>query len=186
METQNLEILFDYSWFLAKNLAHAKCRIMKFHYQNSSTVDPISTKCFTWYNISDRKYPSQGEIGLLILNPIHLKDHYFHISRVLAYVQIGTFIIVLMCTSWFFATFFLQSCLHILGPSAFSLDSIPQDTCCGQRIKQKKKKKQRETWQPKVALKEDSGSLRWLHLMKFSLKIKTEFSKISPIPFHSP
>ena len=88
-----------------------------------------------------------------------------------------------MCTSWFFATFFLQSCLHILGPSAFSLDSIPQDTCCGQRIKQKKKKKQRETWQPKVALKEDSGSLRWLHLMKFSLKIKTEFSKILPIPF---
>jgi hypothetical protein len=69
-----------------------------------------------------------------------------------------------------------------LGPSAFSLDSIPQDTCCGQRIKQKKKKKQRETWQPKVALKEDSGSLRWLHFMKFSLKIKTEFSKISPIP----
>ena len=111
-----------------------------------------------------------------------LLNHYFHISRVLAYVQIGTFIIVLMCTSWFFATFFLQSCLHILGPSAFSLDSIPQDTCCGQRIKQKKKKKQRETWQPKVALKEDSGSLRWLHLMKFSLKIKTEFSKISPVP----
>ena len=114
------------------------------------------------------------------------KSLFFYISRVLAYVQIGTFIIVLMCTSWFFATFFLQSCLHILGPSAFSLDSIPQDTCCGQRIKQKKKKKQRETWQPKVALKEDSGSLRWLHLMKFSLKIKTEFSKISPIPFHSP
>ena len=86
-----------------------------------------------------------------------------------------------MCTSWFFATFFLQSCLHILGPSAFSLDSIPQDTCCGQRIKQKKKKKQRETWQPKVALKEDSGSLRWLHLMKFSLKIKTACSEILPI-----
>ena len=132
-----------------------------------------------WYNINDKKYPSQGEIRL-ILNSIHL-NHYFYFFRVLAYVQIGTFIIVLMCTSWFFATFFLQSCLHILGPSAFSLDSIPQDTCCGQRIKQKKKKKQRETWQPKVALKEDSGSLRWLHLMKFSLKIKTEFSKIFPI-----
>jgi hypothetical protein len=58
---------------------------------------------------------------------------------------------------------------------------IPQDTCCGQRIKQKKKKKQRETWQPKVALKEDSGSLRWLHLMKFSLKIKTACSEILPI-----
>ena len=82
---------------------------------------------------------------------------FFNICRVLAYVQIGTFIIVLMCTSWFFATFFLQACLHILGPSAFNADSIPQDTCCGQRIKQKKKK-QRETWQPKVALKEDTAS----------------------------
>ena len=36
METQNLVISFDYSWFLAKNLAYAKCRIMKFHYRNSS------------------------------------------------------------------------------------------------------------------------------------------------------
>ena len=32
METQNLVISFDYSWFLAKNLAYAECRIMKFHY----------------------------------------------------------------------------------------------------------------------------------------------------------
>mgnify|MGYP006975905803 CR=1 FL=1 len=30
---KNLVISFDYSWFLAKNLS-----IMKFHYQNSSTV----------------------------------------------------------------------------------------------------------------------------------------------------
>ena len=36
METQNLVISFDYSWFLAKNLAYNKCRIMKFHYRNSS------------------------------------------------------------------------------------------------------------------------------------------------------
>ena len=38
METQNLVISFDYSWFLAKNLAYAECLIMKFHYRNSSTV----------------------------------------------------------------------------------------------------------------------------------------------------
>ena len=45
METQNLVISFDYSWFLAKKLAYAECRIMKFHYRNSSTlrtIDPIS------------------------------------------------------------------------------------------------------------------------------------------------
>ena len=35
METQNLEISFDYSWFLAKHLAYAKCPIIKFHYRNS-------------------------------------------------------------------------------------------------------------------------------------------------------
>ena len=38
METQNLVISFDYSRFLAKNLAYAECRIMKFHYRNSSNV----------------------------------------------------------------------------------------------------------------------------------------------------
>ena len=65
-------------------------------------------------------------------------------SRVLAYVQIGSFIIVLMLTSWCFATFFFQAFLRILGPSALSI-SIPEETCCGQRLKQKKKK-QRETW----------------------------------------
>ena len=43
METQNLVISFDYSWFLAKNLAYAECRIMKFHYRNSSTSPNIWT-----------------------------------------------------------------------------------------------------------------------------------------------
>ena len=42
METQNLVISFDYSWFLAKNLAYAECRIMKFHYRNSSTVTSLA------------------------------------------------------------------------------------------------------------------------------------------------
>ena len=37
METQNLVISFDYSCFLAKNLAYAECPIMKFHYWNSSS-----------------------------------------------------------------------------------------------------------------------------------------------------
>ena len=36
METQNLVISFDYSWFLAKNLAYAECPIVKFHYRNSN------------------------------------------------------------------------------------------------------------------------------------------------------
>ena len=36
METQNLVISFDYSSFLAKNLAYAEYPIMKFHYRNSS------------------------------------------------------------------------------------------------------------------------------------------------------
>ena len=38
METQNLVISFDCSWFLAQNLAYAECWIMKFHYQNSSNL----------------------------------------------------------------------------------------------------------------------------------------------------
>ena len=48
METQNLVISFDYSWFLAKNLAYAECPIMKFHYRHSSSVH----RYFLWlYNI---------------------------------------------------------------------------------------------------------------------------------------
>ena len=39
MEAQNLVISFDYSWFLAKNLAYDECPIMKFHHRNSSTPD---------------------------------------------------------------------------------------------------------------------------------------------------
>ena len=47
METQNLVISFDYSWFLAKNFAYAECRIMKFHYRNSSTLQwqPFGEVC---------------------------------------------------------------------------------------------------------------------------------------------
>ena len=35
-------------------------------------------------------------------------------TRVLAYIQIGTFIVILMSTSWLFSTFFLHSLLHIV------------------------------------------------------------------------
>ena len=44
METQNLVISFDYSWFLAKNLAYAEYLIMKFHYRNSSSLQYVITK----------------------------------------------------------------------------------------------------------------------------------------------
>ena len=38
--------------------------------------------------------------------------------------------------------------LRIIGPSALTTDTIPEDTCCGQKLKQK------DTWlQPKVTLK---------------------------------
>ena len=43
METQNLVISFNYSWFLAKNLAYAECPIMKFHYRNSSIADLLTS-----------------------------------------------------------------------------------------------------------------------------------------------
>ena len=50
MESQNLIISFDYSWFLAKNLAYAECPIMKFHYRNSS-------------NEGDPYYPVPNELN---------------------------------------------------------------------------------------------------------------------------
>ena len=37
-------------------------------------------------------------------------------THVLAYIQIGTFIIVVMSTSWIFSTFFFQSLLRLIGP----------------------------------------------------------------------
>ena len=65
METQNLVISFDYSWFLAKNLAYAECRIMKFHYRNSS-------KC-TWFSNNRKKL--QNPITLLpFIQPTNLTN----------------------------------------------------------------------------------------------------------------
>ena len=52
METQNLVISFDYSWFLAKNLAYAECPIMKFHYRNSSNTQ--ETSHFYWHQFWDK------------------------------------------------------------------------------------------------------------------------------------
>ena len=37
-------------------------------------------------------------------------------TRVLAYIQIGTFIVIVMTTSWIFATFFFQAVLSVVGP----------------------------------------------------------------------
>ncbi|KAJ8665715.1 hypothetical protein QAD02_007377 [Eretmocerus hayati] len=39
-------------------------------------------------------------------------------SQVLAYIQIGTFLVIIMTVSWFYATFFLCPLLAIAGPSA--------------------------------------------------------------------
>ena len=50
METQNLVISFDCSWFLTKNLAYVECPIMKFHYQNSSNVQAVVLNFLILYN----------------------------------------------------------------------------------------------------------------------------------------
>jgi hypothetical protein len=52
METQNLVISFDYSWFLAKNLAYAECWIMKFHYRNSSSGQRVLAHSSTHSRVS--------------------------------------------------------------------------------------------------------------------------------------
>ena len=47
----------------------------------------------------------------------------------------------------------LAAILRIVGPNAFTLDTIPEETCCGQKLKQ-----QKDTWiQPKVMLKGQEG-----------------------------
>ena len=63
METQNLVISFDYSWFLAKNLAYAECRIMKFHYRNSSSPAIYAAGLFFIY----LKKVKNGIVGLHFL-----------------------------------------------------------------------------------------------------------------------
>ena len=52
METQNLVISFDFSWFLAKNLVYAECRIMKFQYRNSS-IEHLCYKCYIFFSFRD-------------------------------------------------------------------------------------------------------------------------------------
>ena len=48
MDTQNLVISFDYSWFLAKNLAYAEWLILKFHYQNYLTFSEKKKNFLDW------------------------------------------------------------------------------------------------------------------------------------------
>ena len=51
-------------------------------------------------------------------------------ARVMAYIQIGTFIVVLMTISWIFSTFFFQSLLSAWGPSRTSSLPLPTFICC--------------------------------------------------------
>ena len=65
METQNLVISFDYSWFLAKNLAYAKCCIMKFHYRNSSNCTHTNLILLDFFSLP---------LEFWELNSYHLKE----------------------------------------------------------------------------------------------------------------
>ena len=51
-------------------------------------------------------------------------------ARVLAYIQIGTFIVVLMTISWIFSTFFFLALLSAWGPNKISSLHLPTVICC--------------------------------------------------------
>lgn len=51
-------------------------------------------------------------------------------ARVLAYIQIGTFIVVLMTISWIFSTFFFLALLAGWGPNKISSLQLPTVICC--------------------------------------------------------
>merc|ERR1719350_1383740 len=52
-------------------------------------------------------------------------------TRVLAYIQIGTFIAVLMSISWIFSTFFFQSIMRSWGPTRPGSCQMGRSVCCG-------------------------------------------------------
>ena len=96
METQNLVISFDYSWFLAKNLACAECPIMKFHYRNSSNnhylcrCRKVGKTPFGLLLHFRLTLPAWGQYFGLLLNfhlqvlqnfCLHLNFHLPHVSR---------------------------------------------------------------------------------------------------------
>ena len=49
-------------------------------------------------------------------------------TRVLAYIQIGTFIVIVISVSWFFSTFFLLSVLSVAG-SGPTIDCQDKKDC---------------------------------------------------------
>lgn len=52
-------------------------------------------------------------------------------SNVLAYIQIGTFLVIVMTTSWLYSTFFLMSVLYVMGPQhGFGQFRWPTGCCC--------------------------------------------------------
>jgi len=50
-------------------------------------------------------------------------------SRVLAYIQIGTFVIVVTLSSWIISTFFFTSLLKVLQPGSEWTEFAIQKTC---------------------------------------------------------
>lgn len=54
-------------------------------------------------------------------------------TKVLAYQQLGTFLMVVMTASWIYATFFFQSLCRIVGPNGkFAQIVLPCDNYCKQ------------------------------------------------------
>ena len=95
METQNLVISFDYSWFLAKNLAYAECRIMKFHYRNSSNTNSLLLiricRCigigiiiYLWLPIIKCFQGTRRKLSLnkaiLLIKPLYLISYKFYLN----------------------------------------------------------------------------------------------------------
>ena len=72
-EYQFMRTVFDYSWFLTKNLSFAECPIMKFHYRNSSNTYQCLLIKFTvkYFSKLDIKH---GTCSFYLVNIYFLED----------------------------------------------------------------------------------------------------------------
>jgi len=105
-----LSVDFTLHYGIMYKLANAQDRDKSVIYSVSTMASPVAMGAFTTFCA-----------GICLLP-----------TRLVAYIQIGTFIIVLMITSWLFSTFFFQSILRVWGPQKTKPFKLPRmANCCG-------------------------------------------------------
>ena len=105
-------------------------------YRNASTRDGSNVEKSVIYAVVNMAAPVSMAALTTLLAGICLLP-----TRVLAYIQIGTFITILMSTSWIFSTFFFHALLRIIGRRGKRCERVTKNKDCENILDQEQPEK---------------------------------------------